>query len=93
MRQFHWKIEGYMWQSTHAKRGLHSPRRKKYGSESLQHLRQSQINTSGTVPQIKQNQVKAKQGRKSSELKKTAGSSKVSLSEKIPIEQIEDTSI
>ena len=75
------------------KEGYIHPGERKYGSESLQHLRQSQINTSGTVPQIKQNQVKVKQGSKSSKLKKTAGSSKVSLSEKIPIEQIEDTSI
>ena len=51
------------------------------------------MNTSGTVPQIKQKQVKVKRASKSSKLKETARSSKVSLSEKIPIEQIKDTSI
>ena len=51
------------------------------------------MNTSGTVPQIKQKQVKVKRGSKSSKLKETVRSSKVSLSEKIPIEQIKDTSI
>ena len=44
---------------------------RKYGSESLRHLRQSQINTSGTVPQAKHKQVKVKWGSKSSKLKKT----------------------
>ena len=48
-------------------------------------MRKSEINTNTTVPQIKQNQVKVKQ--------ETARSSKVSLSEKIPIEQIKDTFI
>ena len=46
------------------------------------------MNTSGKVPQIKQKQVKVKRGSKSSKLKETVRSSKVSLSEKIPIEQI-----
>lgn len=27
--QFHWKIEGYVWQTTDEKRVCHSPRRKK----------------------------------------------------------------
>ena len=34
------------------------PKERKYGSDSLRHLRQSQINTSGAVLQVKQNQVK-----------------------------------
>ena len=84
MGQFHWKIEGYVWQSRHGKRGW------KYGSESLRHLRWSQINTSWTVPKIKQNQVKVKQGSKYSKLKETATKD---CSEKIPIEQIKDASI
>ena len=69
------------------------PEERKYGSESLRHLRQSQINTTDTVPQIKQKQVKVKRGSKSSKLKGTVRSFKVSLSEKTPIEQIKDTSI
>ena len=69
------------------------PEERKYGPESVQHLWWSQINTSETVPQIKQKQVKVKRGSKSSKLKETVRSSKVSLSEKIPIEQIKDTSI
>ena len=64
---------------------------RKYGSESLRNLRWLQINTSVTVPQIKQNQVKVERGSKSSKLKETFRSSKVSLLEKIPIEQIKDT--
>ena len=51
------------------------------------------MNTSGTVLQITQSQVKVKQGSKSSKLIEAARSSKVSLSEMIPIEQIKDTSI
>ena len=51
------------------------------------------MNTSGTVPQIKQKQVKVKQGSKSSKFKEAARSSRVSLSEKIPIEQIKDNPI
>ena len=69
------------------------PKQRKYGLGSLRHLRQSQINGSGTVPQIKQKRAKVKQGSKYSKLKETARSSKASLSEKIPIEQIKDTSI
>ena len=38
------------------------PQEKKYGSESLRHLQYSQINTTGTFPQIKQKQVKVKRG-------------------------------
>ena len=64
------------------------PEERKYGPESLRHLRQSQINTSGTVPEIKQKQVKVKKERKSLKLKETVKNSKVSLSEKIPVEQI-----
>ena len=69
------------------------PEERIYGSDSLRHLRWSQINKSGTVPQIKQKQVKVRQGSKSSKLKETVRSSKVSLSGKIPIEQIKGTSI
>ena len=66
------------------------PKQRKY-VWSLRHLRRSQINDSGTVPQIKQKQAKVKRGSKYSKLKETARSSKASLSEKIPIEQIKDT--
>ena len=75
------------------KEGDIHPEKRKYGPESLRHLPKSQTNTSGTVPQIKQNEVKAKRGRKFSKLKETAMSFKVPLSEKIPIEQIKDTSV
>ena len=38
VRQFPWKIGGYLWQSTHGKRGRNSSRRKKHGSEILRHF-------------------------------------------------------
>ena len=92
MAQFYWKIEGYVWQFTHKGVDIH-PEERKYGSESLRHLQYSQINTTRAVPQIKQKQVKVNGENKSSKRKETVGSSKVFLSEKIPVEQIKDTSI
>ena len=44
------------------------PGKRKYDSEVLRHLIYSQTNTSGTVPKIKQKQVKVKRGSQSSEL-------------------------
>ena len=81
-------MEVYTWKKV----GDIQPKQRKHGW-SLRHLRQSQINESGTVPQIKQKQAKVKRGSKYSKLKEAARSSKASLSEKIPIEQIKDTSI
>ena len=59
----------------------------------VQRVYDIKINTIGTVPQIKQKQVKVKRGRKPSKLKETVRNSKVSLLEKISIAQIKDTSI
>ena len=56
--------------------GIH-PKEIKYSSESLRHLRYSEINTSGTNPKTKQDQVMFRRETKSS---KTARSSKISLS-------------
>ena len=80
-----------MWQSTHKGVDIH-PEEREYGSESLQHLQYSQINTRRAVPQIKQKQVKINGENKSSKRKETVRSSKVSLSERIPVEHILDTS-
>ena len=60
-------------------------------SDNLRHLRKSKINTSGIVPQRQQNQMKDKRGSKSSKLIEAARSSKVSLSENIPIKQIKES--
>ena len=49
--QLHWKIDGHVWHSTHGKKGHIHPEEKKYGSESLRYLRESQINANGTVQQ------------------------------------------
>ena len=68
--QFHWKIEGYVWLSTRWKGDDIHPEEREYGL-GVRHLRYSQINTSGAVPQIKQKQLKLKRGRKSSKLKET----------------------
>ena len=59
------------------KEGGIDPKEIKYGSESLRHLRYSEINTSGTNPKTKQDQVMFRRETKSS---KTARSSKISLS-------------
>ena len=73
--------------------GYIHPAERKYGSESLRHLIYSQINTSGTVPKIKQKQVKVKRGSKSSEHQERVKSSKISLSDKIPIKQVREISV
>ena len=74
-------------------RGDIHPKERKYGSESLRHMGQSQTNTSGTVPQIKQEQVRVRRGSKTQKLYETVRNSKVSLSEKIPVKQIKNISI
>ena len=38
MGQFHWKIEGKVWQSTDGNRADIHPEERKHGSQSLQHF-------------------------------------------------------
>ena len=92
VRQLHWKIGGYVWQSTNGKREKFTQKKETWFRDSTTFL-QLQINTSRAVPQIKQNQAMFKRGSKSSKLKEAARSSKVSLSEQIPTKQIKEISI